>query len=191
MFPYFGPRLSARAGTGNLSASLVRIAAAVDVPRAARGYNAADERHALAHARARALRRRARHRRRAAGLGAPSTSCCSGSCSPASRCSIDHHAEVALTGLAAIVAYELAVTRLRHGAGPRRASRCTSAHEWVTLANLLGLLLGFALLAQHFEDSHLTVALARRCCPAVGAARSCCSRWCSCCRRSSTTSRRR
>ena len=27
--------------------------------------------------------------------------------------------------------------------------------EWVTLANLLGLLLGFALLARHFEDTHL------------------------------------
>jgi Na+/H+ antiporter NhaD/arsenite permease-like protein len=29
-------------------------------------------------------------------------------------------------------------------------------HEWVTLANLLGLLLGFALLADHFERSHAT-----------------------------------
>lgn len=34
-------------------------------------------------------------------------------------------------------------------------------HEWVTLANLLGLLLGFALLARHFEDSGVPHALPR------------------------------
>jgi Na+/H+ antiporter NhaD/arsenite permease-like protein len=34
-------------------------------------------------------------------------------------------------------------------------------HEWVTLANLLGLLLGFALLADHFERSRITDLLPR------------------------------
>ena len=34
-------------------------------------------------------------------------------------------------------------------------------HEWVTLGNLLGLLLGFALLADHFERSHATDLLPR------------------------------
>ena len=34
-------------------------------------------------------------------------------------------------------------------------------HEWVMLANLLGLLLGFALLARHFEDSHIPQILPR------------------------------
>ena len=33
------------------------------------------------------------------------------------------------------------------------------AHEWVVLANLFGLLLGFALLARHFEESHVPAKL--------------------------------
>ena len=35
------------------------------------------------------------------------------------------------------------------------------AHEWVILANLLGLLLGFALLSKHFEDSNVPDVLPR------------------------------
>ena len=35
------------------------------------------------------------------------------------------------------------------------------AHEWVILANLLGLLLGFALLSNHFEDSKVPEVLPR------------------------------
>ena len=35
------------------------------------------------------------------------------------------------------------------------------AHEWVILTNLLGLLLGFALLSKHFEDSLVPAALPR------------------------------
>jgi Na+/H+ antiporter NhaD/arsenite permease-like protein len=35
------------------------------------------------------------------------------------------------------------------------------AHEWVTLANLLGLLLGFGLLSKHFEDSNVPAELPR------------------------------
>ncbi|MCK7502377.1 MAG: hypothetical protein MZW92_80315 [Comamonadaceae bacterium] len=34
-------------------------------------------------------------------------------------------------------------------------------HEWVMLVNLLGLLLGFALLSRHFEESHVPEALPR------------------------------
>ncbi|HEX7237625.1 MAG TPA: citrate transporter [Gammaproteobacteria bacterium] len=65
----------------------------------------------------------------------------------------DHPLQVALTGLAVIVAYKLAVTGFDTGLGlPGLALHL--GDEWVTLANLLGLLLGFALLAQHFEDSH-------------------------------------
>jgi Na+/H+ antiporter NhaD/arsenite permease-like protein len=65
----------------------------------------------------------------------------------------EHPLQVALTGLAVIVVYKLAVTGFDTGPGlPGLALHV--GHEWVTLANLLGLLLGFALLAQHFEDSH-------------------------------------
>ena len=65
----------------------------------------------------------------------------------------DHPLQVALTGLAVIVAYKLAVTGFDTGSGLNGLA-LHLRHEWVTLANLLGLLLGFALLAQHFEDSH-------------------------------------
>jgi Na+/H+ antiporter NhaD/arsenite permease-like protein len=53
--------------------------------------------------------------------------------------------EVAVGGLAAILVYKLIVTDLKlipH-----------LGHEWHLLLNLLGLLLGFAILAKHFEDS--------------------------------------
>ncbi len=58
---------------------------------------------------------------------------------------------VAVTGMLVIAAYKLGFTDfslLRH-----------IAHEWVTLANLLGLLLGFALLSDHFERSELPALL--------------------------------
>ena len=64
-----------------------------------------------------------------------------------------HPLQVALTGLAVIVAYQLVVTGFDTGPGLTGLA-LHLGHEWVTLANLLGLLLGFALLAQHFEDSH-------------------------------------
>ena len=35
------------------------------------------------------------------------------------------------------------------------------SHEWVTLINLLALILGFAILARHFEKSHLPIILPR------------------------------
>ncbi len=69
-----------------------------------------------------------------------------------------HTLQVALTGLAVIVAYKLVVTGFDAGPGFGGLAQHL-AHEWVTLANLLGLLLGFALLAQHFEDSHVPTQL--------------------------------
>jgi Na+/H+ antiporter NhaD/arsenite permease-like protein len=65
----------------------------------------------------------------------------------------DRPLQVALTGLTVIVAYQLAVTGFDTGPGLAGLA-LHLRHELVTLENLLGLLLGFALLAQHFEDSH-------------------------------------
>lgn len=59
---------------------------------------------------------------------------------------------VALTGLTAIVSYKLAFTGFHAGPGLTGLVGHLE-HEWVILTNLLGLLLGFALLARHFEDS--------------------------------------
>jgi len=65
-----------------------------------------------------------------------------------------HHRvlQVALTGLAVIVIYKLAFTGFKTGPGLGGLA-LHMAHEWVILANLLGLLLGFALLSNHFERS--------------------------------------
>ena len=71
-----------------------------------------------------------------------------------------HTLQVALTGLAAIVVYELASGGFDTGPGIEGLALHLE-HEWVTLANLLGLLLGFALLAQHFEDSNVPSQLPR------------------------------
>ena len=67
---------------------------------------------------------------------------------------------VALTGLAAITAFKLAYTGFTAGPGVLGLLGHLG-HEWVLLANLLGLLLGFALLARHFEDSHIPEILPR------------------------------
>jgi Na+/H+ antiporter NhaD/arsenite permease-like protein len=63
-----------------------------------------------------------------------------------------HTLQVALIGLAVIVAYKLGFTDFKTGPGLAGLAR-HMAHEWVILANLLGLLLGFALLSNHFEKS--------------------------------------
>lgn len=65
-----------------------------------------------------------------------------------------HTLKVALGGLAVIVAYKLAVTGFHAGPGIEGLI-AHLGHEWVILANLLGLLTGFALLAQHFHDSRI------------------------------------
>ena len=67
-----------------------------------------------------------------------------------------HHKtmQVALTGLAAITTYKLVFTGFH--AGPGLAGLAGHlGHEWVTLANLLGLLLGFEILSHHFSASKI------------------------------------
>ncbi len=71
-----------------------------------------------------------------------------------------HTLRVALVGLTVITLYKIAWT----GFGPTPGLAGFLVHleqEWVILANLLCLLMGFALLSRHFEKSHLPVALPR------------------------------
>ena len=68
--------------------------------------------------------------------------------------------QVALTGLAAITLYKLGFTGFKTGPGLGGLG-LHMAHEWIILANLLGLLLGFALLSRHFEDSRVPEVLPR------------------------------
>ena len=73
-----------------------------------------------------------------------------------------HHytLQVALTGLATIALYKLFFTGFK--AGPGIAGFAAHMHhEWVILTNLLCLLVGFALLSNHFERSHLPKVLPR------------------------------
>jgi Na+/H+ antiporter NhaD/arsenite permease-like protein len=65
-----------------------------------------------------------------------------------------HTLPVALTGLATITIYQLIFTGFKFGAGVSGFG-LHMAHEWVTLANLFLLLMGFALLSRHFEDSRI------------------------------------
>ena len=60
--------------------------------------------------------------------------------------------QVALTGLAVIILYKLGFAGFKSGPG-FGGLVAHMAHEWVILTNLLGLLLGFALLSNHFERS--------------------------------------
>ena len=71
-----------------------------------------------------------------------------------------HTLKVALVGLAVITLYKLAFTGFKTGAGFAGLAG-HFAHEWVILANLLGLLLGFALLSDHFERSRVPLVLPR------------------------------
>jgi Na+/H+ antiporter NhaD/arsenite permease-like protein len=71
-----------------------------------------------------------------------------------------HTLQVALIGLAVIVLYKLGFTGFKTGGGlPGLGTHLL--HEWVILANLLGLLLGFALLSNHFEASRVPEVLPR------------------------------
>jgi Na+/H+ antiporter NhaD/arsenite permease-like protein len=65
-----------------------------------------------------------------------------------------HTLPVALTGLAAIIIYKVAFTGFKYGAGLGGLAEHL-AHEWVTLANLFLLLMGFAVLSRHFEESRI------------------------------------
>ena len=64
-----------------------------------------------------------------------------------------HHVlKVALVGLAVITSYKLGFRDFSGTPGIAGLLKLLG-HEWVTIANLLGLLLGFALLSKQFEDS--------------------------------------
>ena len=65
---------------------------------------------------------------------------------------------VALTGLATITLYKLVFTGFKTGTGVTGMVG-HFAHEWVILVNLFALLMGFAILARHFEKSHVPVIL--------------------------------
>jgi Na+/H+ antiporter NhaD/arsenite permease-like protein len=65
-----------------------------------------------------------------------------------------HTLPVALTGLSTIVIYKLVFTGFKFGAGLGGFGQ-HMAHEWVTLTNLFLLLMGFALLSRHFEESRI------------------------------------
>ena len=69
-----------------------------------------------------------------------------------------HTLQVALTGLAVIVLYKLGITGFKEGPGLGGLA-LHMQHEWVILTNLFGLLLGFALLSRHFEDSKVPAVL--------------------------------
>lgn len=71
-----------------------------------------------------------------------------------------HTLKVALTGLAVITLYKLTLGDFS-GVPGLAGLQLLLAHEWVTLGNLLGLLLGFALLADHFEKSGIPALLPR------------------------------
>jgi len=75
---------------------------------------------------------------------------------------IFHHRtlQVALTGLAAILAYKFVFAGFKDGPGIAGFA-AHMGHEWVILVNLLLLLLGFALLSKHFEESHVPHELPR------------------------------
>jgi len=65
-----------------------------------------------------------------------------------------HTLRVAVTGLAVITVWKVLFSPFREGAGVA-GFVAHLGHEWVLLANLLGLLVGFALLSKHFEASQV------------------------------------
>src|SRR5687768_3903094 len=71
-----------------------------------------------------------------------------------------HTLAVALTGLAVITAYKVFIAGF-HGEPGLTGLLWHLEEEWVVLANLLALLVGFALLSRHFEESRLPQILPR------------------------------
>ncbi|MGD9600544.1 MAG: citrate transporter [Gammaproteobacteria bacterium] len=69
-----------------------------------------------------------------------------------------HTLAVGLTGVITIALYKVVFTGFHTGPGIAGLAG-HFAHEWVTFANLFCLLMGFALLARHFEKSHVPVIL--------------------------------
>ncbi len=71
-----------------------------------------------------------------------------------------HTLKIAVGGLIVIALYKIAITGFKTGPGVG-GFISHLGHEWVILTNLLGLLLGFALLSKHFEDSKVPAILPR------------------------------
>ncbi len=72
-----------------------------------------------------------------------------------------HHTfRVAMTGLVVVLGYKLIFTGFKTGAG-FVGLMAHLGHEWVILANLFCLLMGFALLSHQFEESKLPAILPR------------------------------
>ena len=71
-----------------------------------------------------------------------------------------HTLPIAAGGALVIALYKIFFSPYKSGAG-WSGFGAHLLHEWVILINLLLLLLGFALLAKHFEDSHVPNALPR------------------------------
>src|SRR5215204_5003420 len=71
-----------------------------------------------------------------------------------------HHKtlEVALSGLVAVTLYKLLFTGFRQGEG-LTGLMLQLHHEWVILANLFLLLMGFVILSRHFEKSRIPDAM--------------------------------
>ena len=69
-----------------------------------------------------------------------------------------HTLYVGLTGMVTITLYKLLFTGFKGGDGFAGLT-AHFAHEWVILANLFCLLMGFAILSRHFEKSHVPVIL--------------------------------
>src|SRR5258707_10011026 len=67
---------------------------------------------------------------------------------------------VALAGSVTIAIYKIVFTGFKTGPGVMGFVSHVG-HEWVILANLLCLLMGFALLSRHFEKSHVPVVLSK------------------------------
>ena len=72
----------------------------------------------------------------------------------------NHTFYVAIAGVVTISVYKIVFTGFKTGPGIA-GFVAHLGHEWVTLANLFGLLMGFALLSRHFEKSHVPVILPR------------------------------
>ena len=69
-----------------------------------------------------------------------------------------HSLQVALIGLATITLYKIAFSSFQ-GASGMGGLATHLGHEWVLVVNLLLLIVGFALLARHFEESRLPLVL--------------------------------
>lgn len=72
----------------------------------------------------------------------------------------NHTFHVALAGVSAVALYKIVFTGFKTGAGVAGFAGHLG-HEWVTLVNLFCLLMGFAILARHFEKSRVPEILPR------------------------------